>query len=168
MPTRINKGPEIYDPEALKSEYSRSEREEAAPYASKRKKSGRKISLRILLLDLLLLCVIGGILYPYIAGRNKEGVLEGIRCRMYLSSSEETLYISVRMDNPEDGVPPDTVDIRIFVNDTEAGAFSDLTPAPGKSRTVRYKTSGDPQKNAVRIVLDKNSGHIELNAVSSE
>ncbi len=168
MPTNMNRGPEIYDPDALKSEYSRSEREAMAPYASKRRPGGRKISLKILLLDLLLLCILGGILYPYIIGKNKEGVLDGIRFRLYLSSDEDSLFVSLMMENPSDGNLSDTLDIQIFVNEKEVESLSDLTPSPGESRTLRFRLTGSQQKDAVRIVVNKNSGHLELNAVSSE
>lgn len=167
MPNKINNGPEIYDPDALKVEYSRTEREQMTRYVNGRNRRGAgKFSLRIVLLDLLLLCIIGGIIYPFIVTRNKTGALDGISCDLSLRSDSETLYISLIMENPAGGIPSETVDLEFFVNGRSVESFSDLTPNPGQQRTIRFKTERGEEKTGVRVIIEKGEDILKLNAVS--
>lgn len=168
MPNKINKGPEIYDPDALQVEYSRSEREDLTRFVSGRKNQGaRKFSLRILLLDLLLLCIIGGIIYPFIVGSNKTGKLDGISCDLSLRSDEDTVYISVTMVNPDEGVPSEAMELEFFINGQSVEKISDLSPNPGEFRTIRFKMKRDGEKIGVNVIILKGEESLKLNAAAS-
>lgn len=168
MPNNINKGPEIYDPNALWVETSRKEREEMTRYVSGRQKQGSgKFSLKILMLDLLLLCIIGGVLFPFIVGRNKTGKLDGISCDLTLRSDDETLYISLIMRNPADGVVSETMEVEFFINGQSVEKISDLTPNPGESRIIRFKMKRDGEKLGVNVVLNMGEESLELNAAAA-
>lgn len=168
MQNKINKGPEIYDPDALKVESSRTEREQMTRYVNGRRNQGsRKFSLRIVLLDLLLLCIIGGIIYPFIVTRNKTGTLDGISCDLSLRSDENSVYISLIFDNPLTGVPSEAVDIEFFINDQFVETISDLTPNPGEQRIIRFKIKREDPKTAVRVIIKKGEELLKLNAASS-
>jgi hypothetical protein len=168
MPNNFNKGPEIYDPDALRVEYSRSEREDMTRFVSGRKNQGTwKFSLRIVLLDILLLCIIGGIIYPFIVGSNKTGKLDGISCDLSLRSDEETVYISVTMENPADGVASEAVELEIFINGQSVEKISDLTPNPGEYRTIRFKMKRDGEKIGVNVIMIMGEESLKLNAAAS-
>ncbi|RDG33861.1 hypothetical protein DV872_02850 [Oceanispirochaeta sp. M1] len=168
MPNRINKGPEIYDPDALRVEYTRSERENMTRFVSGRNNQGtRKFSLRILLLDILLLCIIGGVIYPFIVGSNKTGKLDGISCDLSLRSDDETLYISLTMENPADGTVPEAVEVEFFINGQSVEKISDLTPNPGEYRTIRFKMKRDGEKIGVNVIMNKGEESLKLNAAAA-
>ena len=163
----MNRGPEIYDPDALKIESSRAERERMAGYANGRRRrgSGRKRTLRILLLDILILCIIGGVLYPFIVERNRAGSLGGTDCRLELRRSGEDVLVSLIMKTPEESQGNRPVDISLMVNGVTAKSFSDLTPLPGDLRTLRYRLEGESGKLNVKVVFESSEEQLRLNAV---
>jgi hypothetical protein len=123
--------------------------------------------LRIVLLDILLLCIIGGIIYPFIVGSNKTGKLDGISCDLSLRSDEETVYISVTMENPADGVASEAVELEIFINGQSVEKISDLTPNPGEYRTIRFKMKRDGEKIGVNVIMIMGEESLKLNAAAS-
>lgn len=165
----INQGPEIYDPDALKAEYSRAEREEMNRLAAGRRgrEWSRKKSLRILLLDILLLCIIGGIIYPFIVEMNRSGDLGDTRCRLELRRSLDDVLVSVSMKSSAGAEGNEPVDITVKVNGRTAESFADLTPRGGEERTLRYSLKGHRERLEVEVILENEEERLRLNAVSS-
>ncbi len=165
----INQGPEIYDPEALRVESSRSERIEMSRFTDGRRapSSSRKKAMKIVLLDLLLLCIIGGVLYPFIVEMNKSGDLEETRCRLELRRSQEDVLVSLKMRTDDDAAGNRPVDITVYVNGRETESFTDLTPPGGMERTLRYSLKEAEEKVKVEILLEIEDASLRLNAVSS-
>jgi hypothetical protein len=165
----INQGPEIYDPDALKAEYSRAEREEMTRFTDGRQNrgGGRRHPLRILLLDILLLCIIGGIIYPFIVERNRSGNLGDTRCRLELRRSEDDVLVSLSMKTGAGADGNEAVDITVNVNGRTAESLADLTPRGGEERTLRYSLKGHREKLNVEVILENGETELRLNAVSS-
>jgi len=155
MPNKINRGPEIYDPQALRSEYSRQEREKMTHFVNgRRPKTRSKYSIRILMMDILLLCIIGGVITPFIINRNKTARIEGINCKLEIRSSEEEVFISVILMNSNDGAGPRPVETEIYINDVFQSRLEDLTPEPGGERTLRLKMKRPEERISIRAVVN--------------
>ncbi|QEN07173.1 hypothetical protein EXM22_03905 [Oceanispirochaeta crateris] len=118
------------------------------------------------MLDLLLLCIIGGVIYPFIITRNKTGKIEGVQCDLSLRSLDDELYVSVLLQNKEDGLSSRPVGIEILVNGHSVQKINDLSPLPGETRTFRYRLKRENEKISIRSIISIGESKIELNAVS--
>ncbi|MDA3957235.1 hypothetical protein [Oceanispirochaeta sp.] len=167
MPNRINKGPEVYSPDELHIEYSRSERMKMNTFTDGRSSSSKRtFSIRILMMDLLLLCIIGGVIYPFILTSNKRGTLEGLKCELSLRSLDEDLYLSVLMRNQPEGLSPRPVEIEFLINGQSVKKVNDLTPPTGEDRIFRFRLKRGNEKISVRVGISIEESRIELNAIS--
>ncbi len=166
MAKRVNRGPEIFDPHNVHSEYSRQEWLEALPSAARRRRNRKnqpKYSLRILMLDILLLCIIGGVIFPFVIKRNSRGSLGEIRCSLTPRYSREYVFITLEMRNSPKGQAPEPVEIQISGSGRVIAQLRDLSPLPGKSRTWHTKIPR-PEKNlAIYAIIKRGSDSLKLN-----
>jgi len=164
----MNKGPEIYNPEDLKVEYSRQERLEMTRFPDGRGlRRNRRFSLRLLLLDLLLLCIIGGVIYPFIIHRNSTGTIDGVRCTLTARPVSEDILISVRMINTGNDSEQKPFVLEIQINGKNKKTISDITPPPGEERYIRFRISAGSEKYSIKTFIRIGDQEIELNTVSS-
>jgi len=165
---RMNRGPEIYDSSDLKVEYSRQERLEMTDFPGKREpRAARRISLRILLLDILLLCIIGGIIYPFIINKNRTGTIDGIFCTLTARTSGDVVLISVSMKNNEPASAQKPFDLELQINGVHEETVSDITPPPGDERTLRFTTGVQDKKISIGTLIRIGDDEITLNTVSA-
>lgn len=164
---KINKGPEVYSEDSLHVEYSRSERLASTRFVDGRQRTGRrKYSLKILMLDILLLCIIGGVLYPFIESSNKKGTLDNVHCRLSLRTIDDEFFISVNLHNRNTIDEEKIIDLQIMVNEQLVYEASDLIPSAGNESTFRFKMKRHKEKLAVHAILTLGEESIDLNALS--
>jgi len=164
---RMNRGPEVYSPDDLRVEYSRQERLEMTRFPGGRKRgAGRRYSLRIMLLDLLLLCIIGGIIYPFLVNRNRTGTLEGVECSLSARGTEKELLVSVLMKSSKDAEDQLPFDLTLMINDTVVNTLADITPPPGEERYYRFSRTASEGRISVRALIVIGEKEIQLNTAT--
>ncbi len=162
----MNRGPEIFEPEGLLVEYSREERLKAFPLTRGRKRAFRKYSMKLLMLDILFLCIIGGVVYPFIVKRNSRGSLDGMPCSLSLRYAGEYVYITVEMKNEQKKSEPCPVELRIFGDGQLVKRGSDLTPPAGGVRSFYAKMKRGKEQMLVLAELETEKGLLVLKAVA--
>jgi len=132
----------------------------------RRRSSGGGLSRKLVLLDLLLLCIIGGVIYPFIIERNRTGTIDGVNFELALRYDRDTVFCSVVMTGGDGALISESepVTLSLQVGEAEPVLLDELPPPAGESRTVRYSMARPGKGVRFRCVIQWKGETLTLNA----
>ena len=138
---KSNRAPETRTDGDLFVTYSREERLQTAafPGACSRKRRPGGLS-RLILFDLLFLCIIGGIIVPFMIQRNLKSRIGPLSFEMELRRDDNDILVSLRMFSlSTDMDREEPVTFSLVLNGKEVAVFDELSPTEGDKRILRYR-----------------------------
>ena len=160
----INRGPETRRTGDLTFEYDRGKRRGTGWWASRHAddlKRKNRLS-RILLLDLAVLLVLMGFLYPFLRDLNRRVRVDGYRARAHLEVGETAglVQVDIRLIPRSEGGEGTYVLILRDADGTERSREADILPGPGETRrsVLRFASGDVPGPLELVLQIDDEEG----------
>jgi len=163
---KINRAPETRAENDLYYTYSREDLRRETRYPDGRRPSARSWNgHKILLFDLLFLFIIGGVIVPFMINRNLSGKIDALSFVMELRRENDAeVFISLHIINTGKEILSDEpIEVELEPQDSDSRSYSELPPAPGGERVLRYRLDERDDEVSVYCRITWKEKNIRLN-----